>query len=166
MWPRSKYNPPKPISNSGLMITYACVGAMLCLIFVMAALGRPNKEPTQVGPANNVVNRGGRIVAVQFPALSSRVDRTTIFDHGLASRQFVPSEPDGRYSRQQLTPEQRQAIEDLRIEWCRKPPRSVQPYYYDIGFQCSAFRSRRVLLPQDALPPVLATLLETLPAPQ
>ena len=163
--PRTKYDPPD-LGIAGTLIVYGLFGGMFCLMLGIAALRPPDTEPKQVTPAHHIVTRGDRIIALQFPALSTRVDLTTIYDYGRASRQFLPTETGDRITSQELTPEQRQAFEDLRVEWCRNPPRSMQPYYYDIGFRCSGFRGRRVMLPKDALPPIFATLLETLPAPQ
>jgi hypothetical protein len=136
---------------------------MMCRIMLF---GPPGAAPRRAGPAHKYVSRDGRIVVVQFPALAARTDHITIYNNREATRRFEPSAADGGSARRTLSAALWQAIEALRVEWCRNPPRSVQPYYYDIGLECSKFRARRVLLPKEMLPPPLAILLETLLEPR
>jgi hypothetical protein len=63
-----------------------------------------------------------------------------------------------------------QAIEQLRVQWCEQPPtlRPLRPDepFYDVGLRCSdPFAPRRVQVPIDQVPPALAALLDSVPAP-
>lgn len=156
------------VSNSGykyiLISGYGIMALVLCLLFGIWFIAPDQSSSRDQVPTNYV--RGVRILAFESPAMAPRRDLIVIHADGEATRSFVSAQETRSISQRTLSQEQRQAIDALRTEWCDEPPRSsVQPFY-DIRVECGIRQPRHVLLPKDDLPPILATLVETLPAPQ
>lgn len=76
------------------------------------------------------------------------------------------------YTRIQLPPEQWQAIDQLRRHWCHAPPPAPDKDdpgpRYEVGFRCGGyfFRTRRIQITEEQIPPVLDQLLTTIPSLQ
>jgi hypothetical protein len=150
-----------------LLFMLLVVAIFACMLLVQCYTRSRNAG--QIGDVTGAL-RGRRILVVHVPEPPDLLYQLAVFEGGTAASVTLNATPGRAGPVVRLSATTWQAIEQLRMQWCEQPPvlrplRPDQPFY-DVGLRCSdPFAPRRVQVPIDQVPPALAALLDSVPAP-
>jgi hypothetical protein len=162
-WMRPRYS-----TKTRLLLLLPFVAIFACTILSQGYTIIRNTG--QIGDVTGVL-RGDRILVVRMPEAPAILDQLEVYKGGTAARAILTTTPIQEGPVVRLSATTWQAIEQLRVQWCEQPPtlRPLRPDepFYDVGLRCSdPFAPRRVQVPTDQVPPALAALLDSVPAPR
>jgi hypothetical protein len=159
-------------------------GAAFFVLLLLAGLVPYFNYTPAPGPASvtALANRGGALLVLRTPpgpqgqqddivvaedaAVDATIDYPRAVWRGPAGQVAPDGSGGGEVARAQLTPEQWQALDTMRTNWCTAPPLyfGMQPGepVYDTAVGCG-LSVRRVRVPVDELPPEIEAVLAEVP---
>ena len=149
------------LSMVAFVLLFGCIGYAV-LTWQLPAPGQPSTVQNQL--------RGGRMLIMRLPTSVLPFQQIDVFTDGHADRIPVVLRPSDQAMQMQLPPDEWQAIDNVRKQWCAAAPplrtlRSEEAFYA-IGLRCGEFDYRQLKLPIEALPAALGRLLTQVPVLQ